>query len=170
MSELVDRLRQLGLRATAAQLSDFVARVTKERSGAAQILESVAELEEQDRARRSLERRLSRSRLGRFKPMTDFDWAWPKKIDRDRLEGVLRLDFLAIRRLIGAAAATTRGRAPHGGHRLRDVRRHRFLIDRTALSLLPLAAALVVATRREPRGRAGSAGRRRSDRTRRLRR
>jgi DNA replication protein DnaC len=95
MSELVDRLRQLGLRATAAQLSDFVARVTKERSGAAQILEHIAEIEEQDRARRSLERRLSRSRLGRFKPMTDFDWAWPTKIDRDRIEGVLRLDFLA---------------------------------------------------------------------------
>ena len=95
MSELVDRLRQLGLRATAAQLSDFVARATKDRSGAAQILEHVAEIEEQDRARRSLERRLSRSRLGRFKPMTDFDWAWPTKIDRDRIDAILRLDFLA---------------------------------------------------------------------------
>jgi DNA replication protein DnaC len=95
MSELVDRLRQLGLRATAAELSDFVARMTKERSGAAQILERVAEIEEQDRARRSMERRLSRSRLGRFKPMTDFDWAWPTKIDRDRIESVLRLDFLS---------------------------------------------------------------------------
>lgn len=95
MSELVDHLRQLGLRATASQLSDFVARATKERWGAAQILENVAEIEEKDRARRSLERRLSRSRLGRFKPMADFDWSWPTKIDRDRIEGVLRLDFLA---------------------------------------------------------------------------
>jgi hypothetical protein len=31
--------------------------------------------EAQDRARRSLERRLGRSQLGRFKPMADFDWA-----------------------------------------------------------------------------------------------
>lgn len=95
MSELVDRLRQLGLRATATQLSDFVARAMKERWGAANLLENVAEIEEKDRARRSLERRLARSRLGRFKPMADFDWAWPAKIDRDRIEGILRLDFLA---------------------------------------------------------------------------
>jgi len=95
MSELVDRLRQLGLRASAEQLSDFVARATKERWGATQVLENVADLEEKDRARRSLERRLSRSRLGRFKSMADFDWAWPSKIDRDRIEAVLRLDFLA---------------------------------------------------------------------------
>ena len=95
MSELVDRLRQLGLRATAAQLSDSVARATKDRWGAAKVLEHVAEIEEQDRARRSLDRRLSRSRLGRFKPMADFDWSWPTKIDRDRIEAVLRLDFLA---------------------------------------------------------------------------
>ncbi len=95
MSELVDRLRQLGLRATAEQLSDFVARATKDRAGPAQILESIADIEEKDRARRSLDRRLSRSRLGRFRPMADFDWGWPSKIDRDRIEGVLRLDFLA---------------------------------------------------------------------------
>jgi DNA replication protein DnaC len=95
MSELVDRLRELGLRATATQLSDFVARATKERWGAAGMLENLAEIEEKDRARRSLERRLARSRLGRFKPMADFDWAWPEKISRDRIESVLRLDFLS---------------------------------------------------------------------------
>lgn len=95
MSELVDRLRQLSLRATAEQLSDFIARATKDRASAAQILESIADIEEKDRARRSLDRRLSRSRLGRFRPMADFDWGWPSKIDRDRIEGVLRLDFLA---------------------------------------------------------------------------
>ena len=95
MSELVDRLRQLGLRATSAQLSDFVAHATKDRASALQVLERLVEVEEKDRARRSLDRRLSRSRLGRFKPMADFDWAWPTKIDRDRVESVVRLDFLA---------------------------------------------------------------------------
>jgi DNA replication protein DnaC len=94
MTDLVDRLRPLGLRATAAQMSDLVARATKERWGAAQVLEHVAGIEEQERARRSLERRLSRSRLGRFKPMADFDWGWPTRIDRDKVEAALRLDFL----------------------------------------------------------------------------
>lgn len=95
MRELVERLRELGLRATAEQLSDVVARATKQRWGPTQIFEHVADLEEKDRARRSLERRFSRSRLGRFKPIADFDWGWPTRIDRDRIEAALRLDFLA---------------------------------------------------------------------------
>src|SRR4051794_35225317 len=33
--------------------------------------------EEQQRARRSLERRLSAAHIGRFKPLCDFDWSWP---------------------------------------------------------------------------------------------
>ena len=45
-------------------------------------------------AQRSLERRLARSRIGRFKAIADFDWAWPSKIDRDAVESALRLDFL----------------------------------------------------------------------------
>ena len=94
MSELVDRLRKLGLRATATQLPDIVARLTKERSGPSQTFEAMADLEEKDRARRSLDRRLARSRIGRFKAMADFDWGWPAKIDRDRVEAVLRLDFI----------------------------------------------------------------------------
>jgi DNA replication protein DnaC len=100
MSDPAERLRHLGLRATASQLSDVVARATKERWGAAQVLEHVADLEEGDRARRSLERRLSRSRIGRFKPMADFDWSWPTVIDRDRVEATLRLGFIAEARNI----------------------------------------------------------------------
>jgi DNA replication protein DnaC len=58
-------------------------------------LESVVEWEEESRKRRSLERRLKRARLGSFKPMSDFDWAWPKKIDRAQVEDLFRLDWVA---------------------------------------------------------------------------
>jgi DNA replication protein DnaC len=50
--------------------------------------------EEQERARRGLERRLRRARLGAFKPMADFDWDWPKKIDRPHVDDLFRLDWL----------------------------------------------------------------------------
>ncbi|MBK8998445.1 MAG: ATP-binding protein [Myxococcales bacterium] len=40
------------------------------------------------------ERRRARSRLERFKPMADFDWNWPKKIDRHLVESAVRLDFI----------------------------------------------------------------------------
>ena len=50
--------------------------------------------EEEERAQRSLERRLTSARLGRFKPISEFDWAWPKKCDRQAIEEWLRLAFI----------------------------------------------------------------------------
>ena len=63
MSDLRSRLRALGLLTTAATLDDFVALATKKRWGLTEALEHIVELEERDRARRGLERRMSRSRL-----------------------------------------------------------------------------------------------------------
>ncbi|MBK1662531.1 IS21-like element helper ATPase IstB [Paracraurococcus ruber] len=50
--------------------------------------------EEQERGRRSLERRLQAARIGRFKPLCDFDWTWPKRCDRTAIEALMSLDFL----------------------------------------------------------------------------
>jgi len=46
--------------------------------------------EEQERSRRSLERRLGTARIGRFKPLCDFDWSWPKKCDRAAIEALMQ--------------------------------------------------------------------------------
>jgi len=94
MSDLVKGLTTLGLRDTAAHLDDVIALATKRRWSPTQLLEHLVESEQQERTRRSLERRLLRSRLGRFTPMASFDWAWPKRIDRGAVEAVLQLDFL----------------------------------------------------------------------------
>ena len=51
--------------------------------------------EEQERSRRSLERRLSDARVGRFKPLADFDWAWPTRCDRQAIEDLMSLSFMA---------------------------------------------------------------------------
>lgn len=95
MTPLTDQLAALGLRATAATLDDVVALATKSRWSPLQLLEHLAQTEQQDRSRRSLERRLARARIGRFTAMTEFDWTWPKRIDRIAVEAALRLDFLA---------------------------------------------------------------------------
>ena len=50
--------------------------------------------EEQERARRSLERRMKAAHIGRFKPLCDFDWNWPKRCDRGAIEALMALDFL----------------------------------------------------------------------------
>jgi len=95
---LADRLCALGLRATAHGLDDLAALAAKKRLSAVQLLEQIVETEHRDRSRRSLERRLARSRLGRFKPMGDFDWNWPKEINRPLVEDVLALSFLGAAR------------------------------------------------------------------------
>ncbi len=48
--------------------------------------------EEEERARRSLERRIRAAHIGRFKPLCDFDWNWPKSCDRAGIEGLMQLD------------------------------------------------------------------------------
>lgn len=50
--------------------------------------------EDEERQRRSLERRIRNSKIGRFKPIADFDWTWPKEVDRALVDDVLQLGFL----------------------------------------------------------------------------
>ncbi len=57
-------------------------------------LEPLIRWEEEERARRGLQRRLSAARLGRFKPLADFDWNWPKQCDRQAVEELMQLGFL----------------------------------------------------------------------------
>ena len=57
-------------------------------------LPSVIAYEQSERQRRSLQRRLHFARLGSFKPLCDFDWHWPKKIDRAAVEELASLEFL----------------------------------------------------------------------------
>jgi DNA replication protein DnaC len=103
--ELKEQLAQIGLLALAERSEDFLARASKGRFSARQVVEEIVRLELTEGAKRSLQRRLERSRIGRFKPMADFDWNWAKKIERDVLERALTLDFVEEHRnlvLLGA--------------------------------------------------------------------
>ena len=95
MSDLAADLKALGLHDVAAHLDDLIAFVTRQRLTPTEVIEHLVATELKDRARRSLERRSLRAQLGRFKPVADFDWAWPRAIDRELVESALRLDFLA---------------------------------------------------------------------------
>ncbi len=57
-------------------------------------LADLLQYEEVERGRRSLERRLANAKLRRFKPMADFDWHWPKEIERELVQELFQLDFL----------------------------------------------------------------------------
>lgn len=103
--ELKEQLVQVGLVALADSIEDFLARASKGRFSPRQVVEEIVRLEMTEGAKRSLARRLERSRIGRFKPIADFDWNWPKKIERDVIERALTLDFIEEHRnlvLLGA--------------------------------------------------------------------
>jgi len=93
-TELCARLRAIGMLYVSENLDDIVALATKKRMSPTEVVEHIVALEETDRARRSLQRRNQRSRIGRFKPISDYDYNWPTKIDREAVEAAIALDFL----------------------------------------------------------------------------
>lgn len=87
-------LRALGMTVTADSLDDLVALATKKRFGPRELIEHLATIEDRDRTHRGLQRRIKRCKLDKYKPMADYNWSWPKKIERPLVESVLRLEFI----------------------------------------------------------------------------
>lgn len=57
----------------------------------------VAELltaEEEERSHRSEIRRVRDSKIGRYKPLSDYDWSWPRSIDRALVEELVGCAFV----------------------------------------------------------------------------
>jgi len=84
-NKLEDRARQLGLWGLLAHWDEIEDTPW---------LDDLIGWEEQERQQRSLDRRIRNSRIGRFKPLADFDWDWPKHIDRELVEEVYNLRFM----------------------------------------------------------------------------
>jgi DNA replication protein DnaC len=93
-NDLVSQMTQIGLKTTAQNLDDLIARATKGRWAPRALLEELYQIENRERSRVSLEHRLRFAGIGRLRPMADFDWNWPEKIERDVIERALTLDFI----------------------------------------------------------------------------
>jgi len=57
-------------------------------------LEQLILWEETIRAQRSQESRLRSAKLGRFKPLSEFDWSWPEESHRDVVEEWMKFNFI----------------------------------------------------------------------------
>jgi DNA replication protein DnaC len=82
---LADRARRLGLYGLLTHWQEL---------GDQPWVQTLIAYEEAERSRRSLERRIHTSKVGRFRPIVDFDWSWPKKIDRPLIEELMQLGFV----------------------------------------------------------------------------
>lgn len=86
MSDDLDkRLRAIGLVGLAARLDDIRGEPWVER---------VIAIEAEERQRRGFDSRFKSSRLGRFKPMADFDWSWPRGAHREAIDVLFQLRFI----------------------------------------------------------------------------
>ena len=113
---LREQLERIGLNAVAAQLDDMLAHAARQRWSPRQLLEQLAQIEVAERAHRSLERRLRTSEIKKFKPMVNFEWSWPTRIERDVIERALTLDFLPEARnlvLVGQRSGQDHDRPEH---------------------------------------------------------
>jgi DNA replication protein DnaC len=84
-TEMRTRLRRLGLHGLERRLDELLSEPW---------LERMVSLEEAERHRRGMERRARHARLGAFKPLVDFEWSWPSKIDREQYEELVGLSFV----------------------------------------------------------------------------
>lgn len=85
LDTLKQRLRRLGLYGLLAHAEEFINEPW---------LGRLLEIEESERLQRSLKRRMDNARLGIFKPMADFDYEWPKELDRALLDELFTLGFI----------------------------------------------------------------------------
>jgi DNA replication protein DnaC len=85
MSALKEKAKKLGLRTIVSNWEQYENEPW---------LKPLLFAEEQERDRRTFERRIREARIGQFKPMSEFDWTWPKKLDRELVEELFNLEFL----------------------------------------------------------------------------
>ncbi len=93
--DLTAQLAQLGFRAGRDALAAFLTHAHKSRFGPTESIEALVALERRAREATNLASRTRAAYLGAFKPLDRFDWAHPRKIDRELTERLVTLDFVA---------------------------------------------------------------------------
>lgn len=88
-------LSKLRLHFLAEHYDTFIKAATKDRLGPEGMIELVVKEELNERRRRSTESRLNKAKIGKYHPMADFDWNWPKEIPRATIERLFDLSFIA---------------------------------------------------------------------------
>lgn len=137
---LLSLFKTLGIRSLEDDNFDaFIAVADKKQWSTIDILNHLASQEMIERERRSLAWRLRDSRIGNFSPMSDFDWDWPKKINRETIEQLLLANF--VERGDNAILVGTQGlgksmiaknivhNAVHKGHTALFVQASQMLVD-----------------------------------------
>jgi DNA replication protein DnaC len=92
--ELTTLLQRLSLTTIAQHYEDLGREAAREGLSHMEYLRRLAEAEAAARYERSVQRRTKAARLPVLKTLEQFDWSWPKKINRAQIQDLFRLRFV----------------------------------------------------------------------------
>jgi len=92
--DLTEVLRRLSLTTIAQHYEELGREAAREELGHVEYLRRLAEAEAAARYERSVQRRTKAARLPVLKTLEQFDWSWPKKINRAQVQDLFRLRFV----------------------------------------------------------------------------
>ena len=85
MTELIAKAKRLGFHGMVAHWDEYSTQPW---------MQKLLELEEEERGLRSFARRIRDAKIGQFKPLAEYDWSWPTRIDRELVEELFTFKFL----------------------------------------------------------------------------
>ena len=91
----VVQLHRLQLYHIQSQYQAFASQAAEQQRSHLEYLAQLVEGEASMRENRSIERRIKNARFPVLKSLDDFQWNWPKKINRPQIQNLFRLAFLA---------------------------------------------------------------------------
>jgi len=92
--DLPEVLRGLSLTTIAQHYEDLSREATRDGLSHVEYLRRLAEAEAAARYERSVQRRTKAARLPVLKTLEQFDWSWPKQINRAQVQDLFRLRFV----------------------------------------------------------------------------
>ena len=95
VTRLDAQLQRLHLPYIRSHYQALATRAAEQQRSHLDYLEQLVEGEATMRENRSIERRIKNARFPVLKSLDDFQWSWPKKINRPQIQNLFRLAFIA---------------------------------------------------------------------------
>jgi DNA replication protein DnaC len=85
MTDLIAKAKRLGFHGMVTHWEEYSVQPW---------LQNLLAIEEEERGLRTFARRIRDAKIGQFKPLAEFDWTWPKRIDRELVDELFTFKFL----------------------------------------------------------------------------
>ena len=95
LARLDTQLDRLNLSQVKSHYQDLATKAAQKQISHLEYLAQLIEGEATVRENRAIERRIKKARFPVLKTMEDFEWGWPKKINRPQIQNLFRLAFIA---------------------------------------------------------------------------